>query len=92
MSTNPLITYSSIPSTVSNQVGYVISNSRTISISFISNSYINISLCTLPVGIYIINYSMNLYSSTTTTGKVQSEILIYEFNIKLIAIVRELFT
>ena len=54
--------------TTSNQVGYIISNSRTIAISFISNSYINISLCTLPVGIYIIHYSMNLYSITSTSG------------------------
>ena len=52
---NQILTYSSIPSTVSNQIGYQVSNSRTIAISFISNSYINISLCTLPVGIYIIH-------------------------------------
>ena len=73
---NQILTYSTIPSTVSNQVGYVISNSRTIAISFISNSYINISLCTLPVGIYIINYSMNLYSSTTT-GTIERSFIEY---------------
>ena len=77
MPTNPILTYSTIPSTVSNQVGYVISNSRTISISFISNSYINISLCTLPVGIYIIQYSMNLYSVTLTSGAVEKSFVEY---------------
>ena len=77
MSTNPLMTYSTIPSTVSNQIGYQISNSRTIAISFISNSYINISLCTLPVGIYIIHYSMNLYSITTTSGIVEKSFIEY---------------
>ena len=42
---NQLLTYSSIPSTVSNQVGYQITNSRTIAISFTSgDSYINVSL------------------------------------------------
>ena len=74
---NQILTYSTIPSTVSNQVGYVISNSRTIAISFISNSYINISLCTLPVGIYIIHYSMNLYSITTTSGAVEKSFVEY---------------
>ena len=44
---NQILTYSSIPSTVSNQIGYQVSNSRTIAINFISNSYINISICTL---------------------------------------------
>ena len=77
MPTNPILTYSTIPSTVSNQVGYVISNSRTIAISFISNSYINISLCILPVGIYIIHYSMNLYSITTTSGAVEKSFIEY---------------
>ena len=79
MPTNPILTYSTIPSTVSNQVGYQVSNSRTIAISFISNSYINISLCTLPVGIYIINYSMNLYSTTTTIGAIDKSFV--EFGI-----------
>ena len=76
---NQILTYSSIPSTVSNQIGYQVSNSRTISISFISNSYINISLCTLPVGIYIIHYSMNLYSITTTSGAIEKSFV--EFGI-----------
>ena len=74
---NQILSYSTIPSTVSNQIGYQVSNSRTISISFISNSYINISLCTLPVGIYIIHYSMNLYSITTTSGVVEKSFVEY---------------
>ena len=74
---NQILTYSTIPSTVSNQVGYQVSNSGTIAISFISNSYINISLCTLPVGIYIVNYSMNLYSTSTTTGVVEKSFVEY---------------
>ena len=77
MPTNQILTYSTIPSTVSNQVGYQVSNSRTIAISFISNSYINISLCTLPVGIYIVNYSMNLYSISTTSGLVEKSFIEY---------------
>ena len=74
---NQILTYSTIPSTVSNQIGYQVSNSRTIAISFISNSYINISLCILPVGIYIIHYSMNLYSITTTSGAVEKSFVEY---------------
>ena len=77
MPTNPILTYSTIPSTVSNQIGYQVTNSRTIAISFISNSYINISLATLPVGIYIVNYSMNLYSITTTSGAVEKSFIEY---------------
>ena len=78
MPTNPLMTYSTIPSTVSNQIGYQVSNSRTIAISFTSgDSYINVSLCTLPVGIYIITYSMNLYSTTTTIGLVEKSFIEY---------------
>ena len=74
---NQILTYSTIPSTVSNQIGYQVSNSRTIAISFISNSYINISLCILPVGIYIIHYSMNLYSITTTSGAIEKSFVEY---------------
>ena len=47
---NQLLTYSSIPSAVSNQIGYQVINSRTIAISFTSgDSYINVTLATLPV-------------------------------------------
>ena len=74
---NQILTYSTIPSTVSNQIGYQVSNSRTIAISFISYSYINVSLCTLPVGFYIVNYSMNLYSVTTTPGIVEKSFIEY---------------
>ena len=72
---NQILTYSSIPSVQSNQIGYQVTNSRTIAISFISNSYINISLATLPVGIYIVNY--NLYSITTTSGVVEKSFVEY---------------
>ena len=72
---NQILTYSSIPSVQSNQIGYQVTNSRTIAISFISNSYIKISLATLPVGIYIVNY--NLYSITTTSGVVEKSFVEY---------------
>ena len=78
MPNNPIMTYSTIPSTVSNQVGYQVSNSRTISAAFLSSdSYLNISLITLPVGYYLINYNLNLYSTTTTSGVVEKSFIEY---------------
>ena len=78
MPTNPIMSYSSIPSTVSNQIGYQVSNSRTISAPFLSSdSYLNISLITLPVGIYIINYYFSLYSTTTTAGQLERGFIEY---------------
>ena len=75
---NQIMTYSSIPSAVSNQIGYQVSNSRTIAISFTSgDSYINVTLATLPVGIYIIHYNLNIYSTTTTTGVVEKSFIEY---------------
>ena len=75
---NQILTYSSIPSTVSNQVGYQVSNSRTISAPFLSSdSYLNISLITLPVGIYIINYYFSLYSTTTTASQLERGFIEY---------------
>ena len=53
---NQILTYSTLPSVISNQIGYQVSNSRTIAISFTSgDSYINVTLATLPIGYYIIN-------------------------------------
>ena len=78
MPTNPILTYSSIPGTISNQVGYQVSNSRTISAPFLSaDSYLNISLITLPVGIYIINYYFSLYSTTTTALQLERGFIEY---------------
>ena len=78
MPTNPILTYSTIPSTVSNQVGYQISNSRTISAPFLSSdSYLNISLITLPIGIYIINCYFSLYSTTTTVSQLERGFIEY---------------
>ena len=78
MPTNPIMSYSSIPSTVSNQIGYQVLNSRTISAPFLSSdSYLNISLITLPVGIYIINYYFSLYSTTTTAGQLERGFIEY---------------
>ena len=78
MPTNPIMTYSTIPSSISNQVGYQISNSRTISAPFLSSdSYLNISLITLPVGIYIINYYFSLYSTTTTVSQLERGFIEY---------------
>ena len=78
MPTNPILTYSSIPSTTSNQVGYQITNSRTIAASFLSSdSFLNISLITLPVGIYIINYYFSLYSTTTTVSRLERGFIEY---------------
>ena len=75
---NQILTYSSIPSTVSNQIGYQITNSRTISAPFLSSdSYLNISLITLPVGIYIINYYFSLYSTTTTVSQLERGFIEY---------------
>ena len=75
---NQLLTYSTIPLAVSNQVGYQVSNSRTITINFTSgDSYINITLATLPVGIYIINYCMNIYSTTTTANVLEKSFIEY---------------
>ena len=69
---NQILTYTSVPSTASNQIGYQISNSRTISAPFLSSdSYLNVSLITLPVGIYIINYYFSLYSTTTTVSQLE---------------------
>ena len=78
MPTNQILTYSSIPSTVSNQIGYQITNSRTISAPFLSSdSFLNISLITLPVGIYIINYYFSLYSTTTTVSQLERGFIEY---------------
>ena len=78
MPTNPILTYSTIPSTVSNQIGYQVSNSRTISAPFLSaDSYLNFSLITLPIGIYIINYYFSLYSTTTTTSQLERGFIEY---------------
>ena len=78
MSTNPLMTYSSLPSVTSNQIGYQVSNSRTIAISFTSgDSYINVTSATLPIGYYIINYNLNIYSTTSTTGLVEKSFIEY---------------
>ena len=75
---NQILTYSTIPSTVSNQVGYQVSNSRTISAPFLSSdSFLNISLITLPVGIYIINYYFSLYSTTTTVSQLERGFIEY---------------
>ena len=75
---NQILTYSTIPSTVSNQVGYQVSNSRTISAQFLSaDSYLNISLITLPVGIYMINYYFSLYSTTTTVSQLERGFIEY---------------
>ena len=69
---NQLLTYSSIPLAISNQVGYQVSNNRTLAASFLSSdSYLYISLVTLPVGIYIINYYYSLYSTTTTASQLE---------------------
>lgn len=78
MPTNQTLTYSSIPLAISNQVGYQVSNSRTIAINFVSSdSYINVTLATLPVGIYIINYNLNIYSTTTTSGALEKSFIDY---------------
>ena len=66
MPTNYILTYSSIPSSQSNQIAYQASNNRTLNAPFLSaDSYLNISLITIPVGVYIINYYFSLYSTTT---------------------------
>lgn len=84
MPTNQILTYSRIPSATSNQIGYQISNSRTIAISFTSgDSYINVTLATLPVGIYIINYNLSIYSTTTTTGALEKSFI--EFGISTVS-------
>ena len=78
MSTTPILTYSSLPSLVSNQIGYQITNSRTIAIAFTSaDSYINVTLATLPIGYYLITYSLNLYSTTTTSAVVEKSFIEY---------------
>ena len=78
MPNNHILTYSTIPSTVSNQVGYQITNSRTLAASFSSSdSYLNITLITLPVGIYIINYYFSLYSTTTTASQLERGFIEY---------------
>ena len=75
---NQILTYSSIPSTVSNQIGYQITNNRTISAPFLSaDSYLNVSLITLNVGIYIINYYFSLYSTTTTVSQLERGFIEY---------------
>ena len=75
---NQILTYTSIPSVQSNQIGYQITNSRTIAIAFTSgDSYINVTLATLPIGYYLINYNLNLYSTTTTSGVVEKSFIEY---------------
>ena len=75
---NQILTYSTLPSVISNQIGYQVSNSRTIAISFTSaDSYINVTLATLPIGYYIINYNLNIYSTTSTTGLVEKSFIEY---------------
>ena len=75
---NQILTYSSIPSTVSNQIGYQITNNRTISAPFLSaDSYVNVSLITLNVGIYIINYYFSLYSTTSTVSQLERGFIEY---------------
>ena len=75
---NQILTYSTLPSVTSNQIGYQVSNSRTIAISFTSgDSYINVTLATLPIGYYIINYNLNIYSSTTTSGAIEKSFIEY---------------
>ena len=78
MATNYILSYSTIPSFTSQQIGYQVSNSRKISIAFTSNdSYINVTLATLPVGVYLINYNLNIYSTTTTTGSLERSVIEY---------------
>ena len=75
---NQILTYASIPSVQSNQVGYQVSNSRTLSAPFLSSdTYLNISLITLPVGIYIINYYFSLYSTTSTVSQLERGFIEY---------------
>ena len=75
---NQILSYLSIPSTVSNQVGYQISSSKTTSLYFSSgDTYISISNITLPVGIYMITYNINIYSSTLTSGVVEKSFIEY---------------
>ena len=63
-----VLSYSTMPTLASNQVGYTVQNFATSSVSVSNNVGTTIATWTLDVGVWLISYQLRLVSASTSTA------------------------